>query len=178
MSEDPSLFGTPREWALDLAVMTAVGVFLGVIGPFGSFNGGPIEIRIAYWVINSWIGFIVLATVVRLSVRVARRLDMPIWFAVAMGVAIGTVPLSIVVGFFSAWFWPGNHGRMGSVFVLYGQVLVISEPFAFAYYFQADRAWKAARWVGHDRPIPHRRNSWSRPETASSIGYRPGWAAT
>ena len=56
MSETPSVFGTPREWAIDLAVMTAIGVFLGVIGPFGSFYGGPVELRIAYWVANMWIG--------------------------------------------------------------------------------------------------------------------------
>src|SRR5580658_7078451 len=75
MSEAPSLFGTPRDWAIDLAIITVVGVFLGVIGPFGSFNGGPVELRIAYWVANMWIGFIALSTFVRLSARAAMRFD-------------------------------------------------------------------------------------------------------
>jgi hypothetical protein len=141
MIDTPSLFGTPREWALDLAIMTAVGVFFGLIGPFGSFYGGPVELRVAYWVANTWMGFIVLSTTVRLSVRASIRLDLPVWFALAMGVAIGAVPLSIGVAYFSAWVWPPNHGQVSPLFGQYGQVLAISEPFAFAYYFLAGRGW-------------------------------------
>ena len=142
MIETPSLFGTPREWALDLAIMTAVGVVFGMIGPFGTYNGGPAELRVAYWVANAWIGFIVLSTIVRLSMRAAIRLDLPVWFALAMGVAIGAVPLSIGVAYFGAWIWPPNHGQVSPLFAQYGQVLVISEPLAFAYYFLADRGWR------------------------------------
>ena len=50
MKPFPHLLGTPREWATDLAIMTALGVFLGVIGPFGSFYGGAGRARIGYWV--------------------------------------------------------------------------------------------------------------------------------
>ncbi|HEY2661150.1 MAG TPA: LytTR family DNA-binding domain-containing protein [Caulobacteraceae bacterium] len=144
MSESPSLFGTPREWATDLAIATAIGVFLGMIGPFGSFNGGPPELRIAYWVVNMWIGFIVLSTVVRTSLRVGIGLDLPIWFTLAVGVAIGALPLGYIVGAFSSLFWPGNHGRMSPLLIQYGQTLVISEPCAFGYYFLADRGWRSA----------------------------------
>jgi hypothetical protein len=143
-SQVPSLFGTPREWAIDLAIITVVGAFLGVIGPFGSFYGGPIELRIAYWVANLWIGFIVMSTSVRLSMRFAIRLDLPIWFAIAVGVAVGAAPLSIALGYFSAWAWPPNHGRVSALFELYGQTLVLAEPFAFAYYFLGDRGWRGA----------------------------------
>lgn len=144
MSEVPSLFGAPREWAIDLAVMTAIGAFLGVIGPFGSFYGGPVELRIAYWVANMWIGFVFLSAVVRLSVRGATRMDLPIWFAVGLGIAVGSLPLAVVLAYFSAVFWPPDHGRMPALFVLYGQVLAMAEPCAFAYYFLADRGWRAA----------------------------------
>jgi hypothetical protein len=144
MTQTPSLLGTPREWATDLAVMTAVGVFLGIIGPFGSFNGGGMELRIAYWVANIWIGFILLSIFVRASLAAAIRLDLPIWFALGMGVAIGAVPLAIVSALFSAWFWPPNHGRIGPLFVQYGQVLAIAEPFACVYYFVTDRGWRSA----------------------------------
>jgi hypothetical protein len=139
MAERPSLFGTPREWAQDLGLATAIGVFLGVIGPFGSFYGGPIELRIAYWVANLWIGFIVLAVVARLSIRAALRLDAPIWFVLAVGVALGCVPLGLIVGLFSALFWPGNHGRLSNPYVWYGQTLAISEPCAFVYYWLGAR---------------------------------------
>lgn len=144
MSPLPSLLGTPREWAQDLAIATLIGLFLGVIGPFGSFNGGPIELRIAYWVINLWIGFIIFAMVTRLSLRAAAHLDLPIWFSLAVGVAIGAVPAGISIALFSAWFWPGNHGHVSSFFVWYGQTLAIAEPCAFGYYFLADRGWRHA----------------------------------
>ena len=142
MIETPSLFGTPREWALDLAIMTAVGVFFGLIGPFGTFYGGPTEVRVAYWVALIWIGFIVLSTIVRLSMRASIRLDLPVWFALGLGVAVGAVPLSIGLAYFGAWLWPPNHGQAAPLFAEYGQVLAISEPFAFAYYFLADRGWR------------------------------------
>jgi hypothetical protein len=152
MSDDTRLFGTPREWAKDLAIASAIGVFFGVIGPFGSFDGGRIEIRIAYWVANMWIGFFMLTTVVRLAVRVAEPLDLPIWFALAVSVAIGVVPLSLVLAYFSAWVWPPNHGHVASLFNQYGQALAISEPFAFGYYFLLDRGWTGA--VRRSQPKP------------------------
>ena len=153
MKQTPSLFGTPREWAIDLAIMTAIGVFLGVIGPFGSFNGGAVELRIAYWVGNVWIGFILLSTIVRLSLCIAVRLDLPVWFALAMGVAIGGVPLAFITALFSAWFWPPNHGRISPMFVQYGQALAIAEPFAFAYYFLPGRGWRSSAKPAPDSSI-------------------------
>jgi len=144
MGSYPSLFGTPREWAIDLAIVTAIGVFLGLIGPFGSFYGGPAELRIAYWVANLWAGFIVMSVCVRLSLRLAIRMDLPAWFALAAGVAAGALPLAVLVDFFSAWVWPPNHGRLTAPVIQYSQVLVLSEPFAFGYYFLADRGWRGA----------------------------------
>jgi hypothetical protein len=143
----PSLFGTPREWAKDMAIATALGVFLGVIGPFGSYYGGNIEVRIAYWTANMWIGFIVISASVRLSIRAAIRLDLPVWFALAIGVAIGSLPLGFIIGWFSALFWPGNHGHLSSFAIWYGQTLAVAEPFSFGYYFLGDRAgggWRSA----------------------------------
>jgi len=144
MNESPSLIGTPREWAKDLAIATAIGLFLGVIGPFGSFNGGPVELRVAYWVANLWIGFVVLSVIVRLSLAAALRLDVPVWFALAVGVAIGALPLGYVLVHFSALVWPGSHGHTDSLMVMYGQTLAISLPCAFGYYFLSDRGWRRA----------------------------------
>ncbi|HEY3886978.1 MAG TPA: LytTR family DNA-binding domain-containing protein [Caulobacteraceae bacterium] len=157
MSDTPSLFGTPREWATDLAIMTAIGVFLGVIGPFGSFDGGNVVARIAYWVANIWIGFLALSTIVRLAARSATRFDLPIWFVIAVGVAVGALPLAIVLRFFSAWVWPPNHGRMTPLFTQYAQTLALSEPLSFAYYFLVGRGWKAAAkrgWNANPDPAP------------------------
>ena len=142
MSQPASLFGTPREWVIDLAVTTAIGVFLGVIGPFGSYYGGGLELRVVYWIVNACLGFMVISMTVRLSIRAAIRLDLPIWFALAAGVAVGALPLDLILGVFSAWFWPPNHGRLSSLLIQYGQILAISEPFSFAYYFLVGRGWR------------------------------------
>ncbi len=163
MSETPSVFGTPREWATDLAIMTAVGVFLGVIGPFGSFDGASVAARIAYWVANMWIGFLALSTIVRLAARGAMRFDLPIWFVIAAAVAVGALPLAIVLRFFSAWVWPPNHGRMTPLFTQYTQTLAISEPLSFGYYFLVERGWKAAaktRWNAAPDPDPAPAPNW------------------
>ena len=133
------MLGTPRDWAIDLGVATAIGAFLGVIGPFGSFNGGPIEIRIAYWVADLWIGFITLTFVVRFSLRTAQRLDLPVWFALAVGAAVGSLPAGLLIALFSSWFWPGNHGAISAFPVWYGEALAIAEPFSFAFYFLRNR---------------------------------------
>jgi DNA-binding LytR/AlgR family response regulator len=144
MTAPPSLFGTPREWAIDLAVAAALGVFLGILGPFGSYDGAGVEIRIAYWVGNMVIGFVVMATTVRLSLRVAQRVDIPVWFAVALGVAIGAAPLTLLISAYSALVWPPFRGRWPQPLALYGQILAIAEPFAFAYYLLGDRGWRRA----------------------------------
>jgi hypothetical protein len=141
MSEARRLLGSPREWAIDLAIITVIGVFLGLIGPFGSYYGAGPEVRIGYWVANLWIGFLILATTVRLCILVARRTDMPVWFAIALGVAMGALPLTILLGLFSDLVWPPAHGRLTSGFVQYGQVLVMSEPLSFGFYYLMQRHW-------------------------------------
>jgi hypothetical protein len=157
MSETPRLFGTPREWAIDLAIMTATGVFLGVIGPFGSFDNPDVAARIAYWVANVWIGFIALSTVVRLSAAGAMRFDLPVWFVIAVAVAVGALPLAFALRYFSAWVWPPNHGHMTPLFTQYVQVLALSEPLSFTYYFLMDRGWRGAAkrvWTAAPGPAP------------------------
>jgi hypothetical protein len=170
----PPLFGTPREWAKDMAVATALGVFLGVIGPFGSFYGAGTELRIVYWTINLWIGFIVISISVRLSIRVAIEMDLPVWFALAVGVAIGCLPLGFLIGWFSALFWPGNHGRFSDFGVWYGQTLLVSEPFAYAFYFIGDRTgggWRSA--VAEAMEARRALASVAAPQTTAAIPSSP-----
>ncbi len=143
MNEAPPLLGSPREWAVDLTIMTVIGVFLGVIGPYGSYYGGGTASRIAYWISNMWIGFFALSITARLGVRGAVRFAVPVWFALALSVAIGALPLTLVLEQISAWFWPPFNGHRGSVFTQYVQVVVISEPMAFGFVYLAGRRWGA-----------------------------------
>ncbi len=152
MDKTPSLFGTPRGWAIDLAIATGIGAFLGVIGPFGSFNGAGLEVRVFYWVANLWIGFIMLSIIVRLSLKIGTRLDLPVWFALPAGTAIGALPLGFIIALFSALAWPPNHGRVSGLDVWYFQTLAISEPCAFFYYFLTGKSGRYTQHYEESRP--------------------------
>ncbi len=144
MSGLAGILGTPREWARDLAIATAIGVFLGVIGPFGSFYGGPLEARLFYWVAILWVGFILLSLSARLSLRLASGLEVPDWFALPLGVALGAMPLTLIASELSARFWPGFHSQRAPFLGLYGEALAISEPCAFLFYFVLDGRMRRA----------------------------------
>jgi hypothetical protein len=162
MDKTPSLFGTPRDWAMDLAIATGIGAFLGVIGPFGSFDGAGLEVRLFYWIANLWIGFVMLSIIVRLSLKAGTKLDIPLWFALPVGTAIGAVPLGFTIALFSALAWPPNHGRVSALDVWYLQTLAISEPCAFFYYFLTG---KSGRYTEHYEF--ERRGGASAPTTAA-----------
>ena len=135
MEAPEQFWQTPREWARDLAAATVVGAFLGAIGPFGSFYGGTLELRVLYWIVNVWLGFILLSLTVRGSAMLGARYDLPIWFILPAGIVVGSVPLTVAVTLFSAWFWPRNHGHFAPSLETYEQCLVISLPFSLGYYF-------------------------------------------
>jgi hypothetical protein len=154
MTEPAGIWGTSREWVIDLTVATGIGAFLGLIGPFGSFNGGPLGERLLYWVASCWIGLFVLTFAVRLSLRTASRLHLPVWFALLAGVAIGAVPLGAIVALFSAYFWTGLHGHIGPFLDWYGQTLAVAEPCAFGYYFIVDGRRLTSGSTPSPPPIP------------------------
>jgi|HubBroStandDraft_1064217.scaffolds.fasta_scaffold00032_5 hypothetical protein len=133
MTKPAGLWRSIREWARDLAVATGIGAFLGIVGPFGSFNGGPLALRLLYWVPASWIAQIVLAVVMRVTLRAADRVGLSIWVALPAGVALGAVPLMAVILPYSLNFWP--RAETGSLLDWYGRILAVAEPCAFGYYF-------------------------------------------
>ena len=136
--------GRPREWARGLAIATGLGMLLGVLGPFGSFEGGGLEMRLFYWTANLWIGFAMLSVGARLSLWVGDRIDLPVWFSLPAGVALVAVPLCFVVGLFSARFWPGMHGRFPPLLQVYGETLAIAEPCSLLFYWVGTRHPHAA----------------------------------
>ena len=125
-----SLLGTPRDWAIDLAVAAVAGAFLGVIGPFGSFFNDAAAIRILYWVLAMWCATVVLGLVCRLAVALAGRLRIPIALALAGGIVIASAPLSMLVAAIARLFWP----RIAlTPLDWYWQCLVITGPIVAIY---------------------------------------------
>ncbi len=128
----PRLFGDRRDWARELAVATAAGVFLGLVGPFGSYLSGPPALRLGYWVAALWIGTCLFGVTVRPAIRGARHFGLPLSAALAAATAIAAVPIALLCHAAAAALWPGPIGRIG-LLAFYAQTLVISAPITVGY---------------------------------------------
>lgn len=120
-----------RAWAVEFAVATAVGAFLGLIGPFGNYLNGSAEVRIAYWVGVFWIGALVFGGGARLSHAATARWDLPVWFAPALTALACSAVMAAVSRIVAVRVWPSLDGLTAVQW--YFQVLVLSAPLVAAY---------------------------------------------
>jgi DNA-binding LytR/AlgR family response regulator len=94
-----------RSWAVEVARATAVGAFLGLIGPFGSYLNGPAWQRVAYWVAMTWLGYGLFALTLRpLLNRVRGRLLLAC--TVVAHALIMTLPFSWLSWTLARSIWP------------------------------------------------------------------------
>jgi hypothetical protein len=121
------LLGTAREWAIDLAVGAAIGVFMAMVGPYGSYFNGPLPPRIFHFVACFWVGTLIFGVLQRLAVTWASRVGIPVWLAVGAALLAGCVPLAAFVGWLATTLWPFLHGRIAPL-EWYGQCVVLSGP--------------------------------------------------
>jgi hypothetical protein len=121
------LLGTAREWAIDLAVGAAIGVFMAAVGPYGSYFNGPLPPRVFHFVACFWVGTLIFGVLQRLAVAWAARVGVPVWLAVGAALLVGCVPLAAFVGWLATTLWPFLHGRI-SPLEWYGQCVVLSGP--------------------------------------------------
>ena len=142
------LLGTPRDWAIDLAVAGLAGAFLGVIGPFGSFFNDAVAMRVLYWVVAMWCATAVLGLTIRPAVGLSMRLRIPIILGALGGLVIVSGPLSMLVAAIARLFWP-----LISLTPLewYGQCLVISTPFVLLHVLV--RVYLVQRQRAEPRPV-------------------------
>jgi len=85
-----------RRLLSDLAIMTVIGVFLAIIGPFGSIEE-PLPVRLVSWLAFSYVGYAIYSPMGLVVDRAERALDLPrgpLWFFAALA---ATVPMTIVV---------------------------------------------------------------------------------
>lgn len=85
-----------RKLAIDLSIMTVIGIVLAFIGPFGSFEE-PLAYRLVSWVTFSWVGYAIYSPMSWVVERMKAALDLPrpaLWVA---GVALATVPMTAIV---------------------------------------------------------------------------------
>ncbi|KQY28897.1 hypothetical protein ASD38_14745 [Caulobacter sp. Root487D2Y] len=137
MTSKAALLGSPRDWAIDFAVATGVGAFLGVVGPYGSFFNGPLGVRLAYWIGVIWISTAIFGVIVRLSLAAGRRLGMPPWFMAGVAALLGAAVQAVIVAWIAVALWP----QLASFtpLIWYSQCLAISIPLVSAYLLMRPR---------------------------------------
>lgn len=114
-----------RRIIIDLAAMTAIGVFLAIIGPFGSI-AAPLPERLVTWIGFAWLGYACYRPMQTVATWGERALALPRWGVLAAAVLVGTVPMTVAVLAINTvplgdLGWPGLEVVMGTYF----SVLVI-----------------------------------------------------
>lgn len=138
-----------RGWAVDLSVVTAIGLFLAVLGPFGSFFNGPVWQRIPYWVGMAWCGALVYGAAVRLILaRPWPRWRG--WLALAVVVLAVTGPFAMFSFWVASSIWPVLTRAPGlSPLVWYAEGLLTAAPqVALFYVFNQRRRARRAKAAG------------------------------
>jgi hypothetical protein len=119
--------GTPRDGAISLAAVTAVGAALALLGPFGTFLNGGLGVRLAYWIGLLWISMLFYLPSLWAGVRFSARFDLPPWFGLASTIALASVPMAAVARFAARRVWTHFVAGM-SVLDWYGETLIVALP--------------------------------------------------
>jgi hypothetical protein len=121
-----------EDWAIDLAIGTACAVFLGLIGPFGSYFNGPAWQRVAFQIACFWLGVVIYGSMARAIARL-RLKPAATWSAIIVGTAILTAPFQILVSGLGVAIWPIL--RVLKPLDWYVQGLLLAEPVVLGFTF-------------------------------------------
>lgn len=131
-----------RSTLTDLAIMTAIGLFLAVLGPFGSIEL-PLSLRLITWLTFAYLGYAIYSPMGYFVDRLHVALDLPVlplWIGAA---AIATVPMTVAIYFVQ--FMP-NWPRMPDLdeaLTSYFYVFVIGAGVTLLFNFVGPRANQA-----------------------------------
>ena len=95
-----------KGWTRDVAGAAAVGLFVGVIGPFGSYSNGSPGGRVAYWVVVMALGVLIYGTALRLAHRLARIWRLPAWAGFLAAAVVAAAPMAGVCVLMAGQVWP------------------------------------------------------------------------
>lgn len=109
---------------MGFAVSTAVGLALGIIGPFGSYLSGTLPVRTAYWVVCLWAGWLAFGVSFPILARWAEARGLSAWVWAPPAVAVLTLLPVVLSRTLAVRLWP-VVGQVGWL-EWYGQGLVIS----------------------------------------------------
>ncbi|WP_416832921.1 MAG: LytTR family DNA-binding domain-containing protein [Erythrobacter sp.] len=85
-----------RKILTDLAIMTVIGLFLAIIGPFGTI-ANPFPVRLLSWLAFAYIGYVIYSPMSFVVERMHRGLDLPLLPLWIFATLIATVPMTVMV---------------------------------------------------------------------------------
>ena len=91
-----------RQIIIDVSVLVAIGVVLGVLAPLGT---GYMSLagRIAYWVVLAVAGYLFYKPIGDYALRLGPRLDLPTWGLWIAGVLLASIPMATLVWVVNRW---------------------------------------------------------------------------
>ena len=111
-----------RSLLSDMAIMTVIGLFLGVLGPFGTIDM-PLSYRLLSWLLFAYIGYACYRPMEPLVAWGERTLHLPrigLWIAAAL---IASIPMTWAVlsigNFRNPFHWPGLDIALTSYFYVF-----------------------------------------------------------
>jgi hypothetical protein len=144
--------------AIELFLMVTAGVVMGLIGPFGTFDI-PLAQRTGWWVVMILAGYPLfrgLGTVARWA---AETTQVPFALALTLGLAIASMPMTLIVGWLFMRATPGQLLQSPHILAFYGQVLVVGLIIHSAMWLLMRPAVNATESVSVPKPQPEASNS-------------------
>ena len=117
-----------RKIVIELGIMTAIGLLLAALAPYGTYRLGMAE-RIAYWVPAALLGYLAYRPTIEAALWAGRRLEFPEAVTLAVAAMIAAVPLTFWLLWMEGRRWPIEAdellGRYLGVALIGGAVTVV-----------------------------------------------------
>ena len=113
-----------RQMFIDISVLVAIGVVLGVLAPLGTGSLPPAG-RIAYWVVLAVAGYLFYKPIGDYALRHGSRLELPTWGLWIAGVLLASIPMATLVWVVNYWPPPISPPSLEVALVHYFFVAVV-----------------------------------------------------
>ena len=118
---DAAASSLPRQLAIELFIVLAIGFALGLLGPFGSY-AIPLDARLLYWMGFGLIGYAIFRPVNIAAESAADATQTPLWLAIILSALIAALPMTLLIGSFLEWLQYGSGYLEESFAVRYAQI--------------------------------------------------------
>lgn len=108
----------------ELAVILLMGLVLGYIGPFGSYEV-PIFSRLCFWVLAIATGQLVYSSVFRFCYIYADKSEIPFLLVFFIGTVLSAIFLTFILTEVTGYFLSFQHEYWESYIILFPQVLLL-----------------------------------------------------